>query len=82
MHNQILIDPWFWAFLAAVGWGLGFGVVGSKKLGDNHRYGIFMLILAELPRLILPLHFVSQPRIEPNPPWLMGLGSTMMVISL
>ncbi len=28
---MLLTDPWFWAFLAAIGWGLGFGIIGTQK---------------------------------------------------
>jgi hypothetical protein len=29
---QIPTDPWFWAFLAAIGWALALGVVCTKPL--------------------------------------------------
>jgi protein-S-isoprenylcysteine O-methyltransferase Ste14 len=82
MLEHILTDPWFWAFLAAIGWGLAFGVVGTQTLGRNLGFGIAMFILAELPRILLPLPFVSQPRIEANPLWLVVAGIVVLVGSL
>jgi hypothetical protein len=55
-------NPWFWAFLAALVWGLCTGLVGSRTLGRNLRLGIVLVLLAEVPRALLPLPFVSQPR--------------------
>jgi protein-S-isoprenylcysteine O-methyltransferase Ste14 len=82
MIEHILTDPWFWAFLAAIGWGLAFAVVGTNSLGHNLAFGIATFILAELPRLILPLPFVSQPRVEPTPAWLIPAGVIILAGSL
>ena len=82
MFDSILSDPWFWAFLAAVGWGLAFGVVGSKTLGRSLGFGIFMFVLAEVPRIVLPLSFVSQPRIAPLSPLLIVVGIVILIASL
>lgn len=79
---QILVDPWFWAFLAATGWALAFGLVGSESLGRRLSFGIFMFILAELPRVLLPLPFVNQPRLQPVPIWLAVLGALILLVSL
>jgi protein-S-isoprenylcysteine O-methyltransferase Ste14 len=77
-----LSDPWFWAFLAAVGWGLASAIVGTRTLGHSLAYGVPVFLLAEVPRVLLPLPFVSQPRIEPNPAWLVVLGVVVLVASL
>jgi protein-S-isoprenylcysteine O-methyltransferase Ste14 len=82
MLEQTLSDPWFWAFLAAVGWALGFGVVGTQALGRNLGFGIVMFVLAEVPRILLPLPFVSQPRIAPTPAWLVAVGIAILAGSL
>jgi protein-S-isoprenylcysteine O-methyltransferase Ste14 len=82
MLENILTDPWFWAFLAAVGWGMGIGVVGTKTLGRSLGFGMVMFILAELPRVLLPLPFVSQPRIDPNSPLLVVVGIVILAVSL
>jgi protein-S-isoprenylcysteine O-methyltransferase Ste14 len=78
----LLSDPWFWAFLAAIGWGLAFGLIGTETLGRRLAFGIAVFILAELPRLLLPLPFVSQPRIDPNPSWLVLAGVLVLAGSL
>ena len=77
-----IADPWFWAFLAAIGWSLGFGLVGTETLGRRLEFGITVFILAELPRLLLPLPFVFQPRVEPNPSWLVLVGALILAASL
>jgi hypothetical protein len=48
--------PFFWAFLAMIGWYLGFFVVGSKIFGKGTLFGIGVVALAEIPRIILPLN--------------------------
>jgi protein-S-isoprenylcysteine O-methyltransferase Ste14 len=82
MLETLLSNPWFWAFLAAIGWCLGFGVVGSRSLGSNLGFGITMFMLAELPRFLLPLPFVTQPRFGSGSPWLVGVGIIILVASL
>ncbi len=82
MSFPVLTDPWFWAFLAAIGWGAGFGIIGTKTLGRRLGFGIPVFILAELPRLLLPLPFVSQPRLELNLPLLIVTGGVVLAVSL
>jgi protein-S-isoprenylcysteine O-methyltransferase Ste14 len=82
MLESFISNPWFWAFLAAAGWGLAFGVVGTKSLGRSLGFGIVMFILAELPRILLPLLFVSQPRIQPDSPLLAAAGAIILAGSL
>ena len=82
MLEYILTNPWFWAFLAAVGWCLGLGVIGSHKIGRYLSIGIVMFILAEIPRLLLPLPFVNQPRFEPTSGWAIGFGGFLFLASL
>jgi protein-S-isoprenylcysteine O-methyltransferase Ste14 len=77
-----LAVPWFWAFLAAVGWGLCTGLVGSRKLGRKLRLGVSLVLLAEVPRALLVLPFVSQPRIEAGRPVLMAIGAAVLAGSL
>ncbi len=74
-----LDDPWFWAFLGSVGWGLGFAVVGSQTLGRRPAFGVVTLAVAEVPRFLLPLPFVIQPRLDLAPLWLGGLGMVVFV---
>ena len=82
MFTLVLTDPWFWAFLATIGWGVGIGVVGTKTLGRHLGFGIAMFVLAELPRILLPLSFVFQPRIDPNPILVIVVGAIILVGSL
>jgi protein-S-isoprenylcysteine O-methyltransferase Ste14 len=77
-----LCDPWFWAFLAAVGWGLGFGAVATQTLGRSLMFGLVMFVLAEVPRIVLPLRFVVQPRIPANPTLLVVVGGLILAASL
>jgi protein-S-isoprenylcysteine O-methyltransferase Ste14 len=77
-----LADPWFWAFLAALGWGLCIGLVGSRTLGHRLRLGISLVILAEVPRALLPLPFVAQARIEAGHFVLVAVGVVVLAGSL
>jgi protein-S-isoprenylcysteine O-methyltransferase Ste14 len=79
---MLLTDPWFWAFLAALGWGLCTGLVGSRTLGRNLHLGISLVLLAEVPRALLPLPFVSQPRIDTSRPVLIAAGVAILAGSL
>lgn len=75
-------DPWFWAFLAAIGWGLAVGAVGTRALGRSLRFGVPVVVLAEVPRVLLPLPLVSQPRLDANGPVLVTLGAAILAGSL
>jgi hypothetical protein len=78
-----LINPWFWAFLAALGWGPGCSTFfGIQSVGRRLPFGIGVFILAEIPRLLLPLPFVVQPRIDPNQHLLVWLGVVVLLGSL
>jgi protein-S-isoprenylcysteine O-methyltransferase Ste14 len=77
-----LADPWFWAFLAALGWGLCTGLVGSRSWGRRLHLGVALVFLAEVPRAVLPLPFVSQPRIETGRPVLIAVGVAVLAGSL
>jgi protein-S-isoprenylcysteine O-methyltransferase Ste14 len=57
-------DPWFWAFLAALGWFFGLCLIGAKPPRGSFALGAACFILAQVPRLILPLPLVIQPRID------------------
>lgn len=79
---MLLADPWLWAFLAALGWGLCTALVGSRTLGRNLRLGIALVLLAEVPRAVLSLPFVSQPRVEAGRPVLIAVGAAVLAGSL
>jgi protein-S-isoprenylcysteine O-methyltransferase Ste14 len=82
VFKQISTTTWFLAFLAALGWGMANGVVGSRTLGRRLWFGVVMFILAEVPRLLLPLPFITQPRIQPVPAWMIALGAVILAGSL
>ncbi len=82
MLETTLTNPWFWAFLGMFGWSLGFGVVGTKGLGQRLGYGVGMFILAEVPRIVLPLPFVLQPRIGSDHLPLAWIGAIILVGSM
>jgi protein-S-isoprenylcysteine O-methyltransferase Ste14 len=69
---QFWNGPFFWAFIAVVGWFLSLLIVGSKTFGRSRSFGIFAVALVEIPRIILPLPFISQPRF--------GDGTALVVI--
>lgn len=57
----VLNDPFFWAFLSAVGWAMGMLTVGSPTVGRYMAYGMVGSAMAQIPRIILPLPFVADP---------------------
>jgi protein-S-isoprenylcysteine O-methyltransferase Ste14 len=58
----ILTNPWFWVSLSATGWFLWLLVVGSSTFGSRTWFGVAASTLAVVPRVLLPLPFVEQPR--------------------
>jgi protein-S-isoprenylcysteine O-methyltransferase Ste14 len=78
----VLAQPWVWIVLAAVGWAMGFGVVGSKTLGRSLAFGIAMLLMAEVPRIILPLPFVVQPRLGLTALVAIPIGTLILAVGL
>jgi protein-S-isoprenylcysteine O-methyltransferase Ste14 len=81
MSTSFWFDPFFWAFLAMIGWYLGFFIVGSKTFGKNTLFGIGVVALAEIPRIILPLNFINQPRFGGGS-MLLILGTIVLIIAL
>ena len=73
-------DPWFWAFLSALGWLLAACVVASP-LGRHTAFGLLALLVMEAPRVALVLPFVSQPRF-PEAPVLAVVGLGILAVSL
>jgi len=64
-----------------IGWYLAFFVVGSTTFGKNTWFGIGVVALAEIPRIILPLNVVNQPRFGGGPVLLI-LGTVILIIAL
>jgi len=79
---RALVDPWLWAFLAAVGWGACCGIVGTTTLGRRLPFGLAAFVLAEAPRVVLPLPFVVQPRLGVAPPALWVVGGIVLGAAL
>jgi len=79
---QFWNNPFFWAFLAMIGWYLGLLLLGSKSsLSKNSLFGAFIIALCEIPRIILPLPFINQPRFEEGA-ILPIIGIVILIISL
>ena len=74
-------NPFFWAFLSMIGWFLAFLVVGSKRFGKSGVFGLFVVALVEIPRIILPLDFIKQPRFG-NGTILLVVGFVVLIGSL
>ncbi len=74
--------PWFWAFLAATGWAAAAAIVGTRTPGRSLRFGVPVVLLAEVPRIVLPLPSVSQPRIDAPHPVLVTAGAVILAASL
>jgi len=64
------------------GWAACFGIVATRTLGRSLWFGLPAFLLAELPRLILPLGFVSQARIAMPPAVLLVVGGIILAASL
>src|SRR5574338_202053 len=75
-------DPWFWAFLGVLGWALAPCVVATSTLGRSVWFGYAVLALADIPRIILPLPFVAQPRIQVAPELSFWAGLAILLASL
>ncbi len=67
-----LDTPFFWALLAMAGWFFGLLVVGGRRAGRSTAFGALVVALAEVPRALLPLGFVDQPRF--------GSGSALPIV--
>jgi protein-S-isoprenylcysteine O-methyltransferase Ste14 len=73
----IFDDPFFWAFLAAIGWAMGMLTVGSPSVGSHLLYGMVGSAMAQIPRVILPL-----PWVEAQPRFLIGEGASIVPLPL
>jgi protein-S-isoprenylcysteine O-methyltransferase Ste14 len=79
--ESFLRDPWFWAFLAAIGWTFGFALIMSETFGRRPAFGVLCFLLAQVPRVVLALPFVQQPRL-PVPWWTAVLGAAILLVTL
>ena len=75
-------NPFFWAFLSAIGWTMGMLTVGSTSVGRYMLYGFIGSLLAQIPRIILPLPWVlAQPRFGTPAP-VVALGVVLCFASI
>lgn len=78
-HTAPWTDPWFWAFLAAMGWALALGLIGTRRPGRRLAFGVTCFVLVEAPRLVLVLPFVAQPRFDADA-W-PGLAGVFLLVA-
>ncbi len=60
----ILSEPFFWAFIGMFGLLVGTAFVSGIKLGQNALFGLIVIMICDLSRIILVLPFCPQPRFE------------------
>jgi len=78
----ILTDPFFWAFLATIGWTMGMLTVGSTSIGRYPLYGFTGSMMAQIPRFILPLPWVSAQARFDSPAVVVAAGVAVLLVSL
>lgn len=78
---SVLDTPFFWAFLSTIGWAMGMLTVGSRTVGGHVWYGMIGSAMAQLPRLVLPLPFVTQPTFF-CPLWLKIVCAVICIVGL
>jgi protein-S-isoprenylcysteine O-methyltransferase Ste14 len=79
---MFLTDPWFWAFISTFGWFLGPIILGAKIFRNRIIFSIICITLVEIPRIVLPLPFVVQPRFQADSIFATIAGGIILVISL
>ena len=73
-------NPFFWAFVATVGWAMGMLTVGSNSIGRYMVYGFTGSMMAQIPRIVLPLGIVAQqPRFDP--PVIVMAGGVLFLLA-
>jgi protein-S-isoprenylcysteine O-methyltransferase Ste14 len=77
---MFFIDPWFWAFLATLGWAAAGMAISTPALGHRLWLGIPIVALCEIPRVVLVLPAIPQARLQS--PLLVALGGLVLVVSL
>jgi protein-S-isoprenylcysteine O-methyltransferase Ste14 len=77
-----LDNPFVWAFLSAVGWAMGMLTVGSPSVGRYMAYGMAGSAMAQIPRVILPLWFVTQTRFDAALWLVIPIGGVLILVAL
>jgi protein-S-isoprenylcysteine O-methyltransferase Ste14 len=79
---RVMDTPFFWAFLATIGWAMGMLTVGSNTVGRYPLYGFIGSQFAQLPRIVLPLWCVTQPRFQPLAHWsVFAVGAVLCIVA-
>jgi protein-S-isoprenylcysteine O-methyltransferase Ste14 len=73
-------DPWFWAFLATIGWAAAGMGIAAPALGHRLWLGMPVVALVEIPRVVLVLPSIPQPRLQG--PLLVALGALVLAVAL
>jgi protein-S-isoprenylcysteine O-methyltransferase Ste14 len=81
MIIQVLQNPYCWALLSALAIVWSFQIVGNSRLGKKPIFGIFVVTLFTLGRVILVLPFLPQPRLEMNG-WNGIIGGTIFLTGI
>ncbi|MHA2251790.1 MAG: methyltransferase family protein [Candidatus Kariarchaeaceae archaeon] len=74
-------DPFFWALISMFGLVGASVVVGGKNLGKYPLFGITVVLIFDLGRIILVLPMCNQPRFDISG-WHLALGGLIFVLGL
>jgi protein-S-isoprenylcysteine O-methyltransferase Ste14 len=75
-------DPWFWAFLSTLGWAAAGMGIATRTLGRRLWLGLPVVALVEIPRIVLVLPGIPQPRIQVAAPLFVALGTVVLAVAL
>ncbi|MBY0273835.1 isoprenylcysteine carboxylmethyltransferase family protein [Candidatus Binatia bacterium] len=64
---MVLSNPFFWAFVATVALVGGDAIQGSPVVGRSTLFGLVVVLVATIARVVLALPFVVQPRFGAGP---------------
>ena len=78
---NFLEDPFFWAFMSMFAVVVSSQIVGSKKLGKSSLFGVVIVALFALGRVVLALPALPQPRFEIGI-WHWVLGGILFVLGI
>ncbi len=79
---MFITDPWFWAFLATLGWAAAGMGIATRSLGRHLWLGVPVVALVEIPRIVLVLPAIPQPRLQTAAPLFVAVGTAVLVVSL
>jgi protein-S-isoprenylcysteine O-methyltransferase Ste14 len=72
-------NPWFWAFFALLGWCVGVAILSQRGRGSIW-IGAAAFLAWQVPRALLPLPFVEQPRLAMAQPWTTIVAAAGVII--